>query len=194
MPTILSSDIDEQILAALSVVFTTTLQTNVVGDPLALKTLKQFDLQDDPTQVAPYLVFGPAKNEDGNIRQPSSEEERMFGWCPAEIGGPLRYVHLFEGKFGTPVSPSREAARALAASLLSRIAGTIIMYQDLSGVLSSGELASADESRVIRGSNPLLVTQMGYRIYAGEQTFYGEGKLSWRYPVEWYIQTHAFGG
>ncbi len=191
----LSSDIDEQILSALAQVFTTELITNVAGDPLALKTLKQFDLQDDPTQVAPYLVYGPAKNEDGNIRQPSSEEERMFGWCPAEIGGPLRYVHLFEAKFGTPLSASRETARQTAAALLSRIAGVIIKYQDLSGVLSSGgELASADFSRILRGSNPLLVTQMGYRIYGGEQTFYGEGKLSWRYPVEWFMQTHTFGG
>src|SRR3954465_5683030 len=109
----LSSDIDEVILAALSQVFTIELMTGLAGDALQLKTLKQADLQDDPTLTAPYLVYQDDP-EKGVTRMPH-ELEHMYG--SSEIGGPIKYVHYYRGKFGSPLATTRESQRAAIATM-----------------------------------------------------------------------------
>ena len=189
----LATDIDEQILAALQVIFALEMQVKVGGDALALQTLKQDPLQDDPTVVAPFVVYSPALSEEETIRLVTHKEMEIYGGV--EIGGPLVYMHLFEASFGTPQAATREQARRDGATLMSRIVQTLITYSDLSGVLARGQLLrSADQSKVIELALNRLVTKAGFVIYGGEQTFYTKGKVSWQYPVSWYVQTRAFTG
>ena len=186
-------DIDESILAALQVIFAYEMQAQVAGDPLALQTLKQAPLQDDPTTVAPFVVYSPLLSEDESIRLVTHKEMATYG--SVEIGGPIVYLHLFEASFGTPQATTREQARSDGAILMSRIVQTLIKYADLSGVLAGGHLLqSADQSKVIEGNNNRLVTKAGFVIYGGEQTFFTKGQVFWQYPVSWYVPTVRFSG
>lgn len=186
-------DIDEQILAALQLLFQVALINSYVGDRLQLNTLKQSPLQDDPTIVAPYVTYGPNNSEDTSIRLPTHEEQKMYGG--AEIGGPIKYLHFYQIQFGTPQATSREQVRQDGAILMTRIVQTLASYNDLSGILAPGQmLTSSDDSKYIEGSNPLLVTKAGYHEYGGEQTFYSKGLVLFQYPVSWNIprRTYSF--
>lgn len=189
---ILSADIDERILQALGMVFRYELQEKPIAqsDSLALRTLKQLDLQDDPTLAAPYLAYGPDLEKE--IRLLSATEEREFG-C-VEIGGPIRYLHHYRAKFGTPQTTTRESARAQIYTLGKRIRNTLIYYMDLSGVLGEGLLTSEDQSEYIEGQNNRLVTMLHCRIFGGETTFYGAGEIHWHYPVSLNQQSRFFVG
>jgi hypothetical protein len=184
--------IDERILTALQTIFTLELQEKARGDPLALNVLKQADLQDDPTTSAPYLIYKPYGGIDDGMRLIAGDETHEYG-C-AEIGGPIRYLYLYEAKFGAPLASTREEARGNTASLMSRIISCLIHYMDLSGVLGEGMLQSSDGKQYIEGNNNRLVRKAGFRIYGGEQTFYGEGKVYWQYPVSWLISSGSFIG
>lgn len=188
----IASDIDDQIMAALQQIFAYELQQQVVGDSLALKTLKPDPLQDDPTLSAPYVIFKPFGGEGEGVRLLKHEEEHLYGGT--EIGGPIRYLHLYECEYGTPQAATRQQARSDAAGLQARIVTALIKYMDLSGVLAPGELQSADQSQRIEGQNYHMVTHAGYRIYGGEQTFFGKGRVFWQYPVCWYIHARFFAG
>ena len=192
MTTFATNDIDEQILAALNQIFHYELQEQVLGDPLALRTLKQSDLQDDPTLTAPYLTYKPYGSELEGMRLMDHHEEKIYG-C-AEIGGPVRYLYTYECTYGTPQTSTRELARAAIAGLQGRIVQCLIKYMDLAGVLAPGALESADQTQVLEGQNTRLVTKAGYRIYGGEQTFYGKGKINWVYPVSWNVQSRFYTG
>ena len=177
MPT--TSDIDGPILAALLYVFTLELQQT----QNILKTLKQADLQDDPTLTAPYFVFRDDP-EKGQTPIMGSEMEEMYG-C-VEIGGPVRYLHHFKGKYGTPLATTRNQARTDIATLEARIEDVLFKYLSLSNTTQSGMLTSTDTSRRVEGANVFLIDDMEKRIYGGEQTFYGEGVMRWHYPVSRY--------
>lgn len=185
-------DIDEQILAALQLLFQVALIDSYPGDRLQLTTLKQSPLQDDPTIVAPYVTYGPNNSEDAAIRLPTREEERMYGGV--EIGGPMKYLHFYQVEFGTPQSLSREEVRQDGATLMSRIVQTLAAYNDLSGILGppGTMLTSSDSSKYIEGSNNRLVTQAGYHEYGGEQTFYAKGMVLFQYPVSWNIPQRTY--
>lgn len=189
---LMTSDIDGVILSALAQVFAYELQQRVAGDSLALKTLKQADLQDDPTLTAPYLVFSDDPDEGQRPIREGGEMDRMYGGV--EIGGPVRFLHYFICKFGTPLATTREQCRSDVATLQARIEDTLEQYFDLSGVLAPGLLQSSDTTIRIEGANPLLIDKMTKRIYGGEQTFYGEGTISWHYPISRYRSHRVFTG
>jgi hypothetical protein len=179
----LSPDIEEQILAALQQMFAAELQTALAGDRLALKTLKPLPLQDDPTLSAPYLVYGP-DYELGTRLVKYGEEEKEYG-C-VEIGGPVRFLRFYTAICGTPVVTTREQCYADIASLSTRVLQILMQHYDLSNILVSGQLQSADQSTWIEGANPLLIDGCRSRLKGGEQTWFGEATITWHYPVSWY--------
>lgn len=183
-------DIEEQVLLALQTIFQQELQTKVAGDPLALKTLKPAPLQDDPTLAAPYLVYGP--DFEKGERPVTREEEREYGCL--EIGGPLRFLRFYTATCGTPIVTTREVCYAQINNLKTRVMQVLLRYQDLSGVLEVGPLESQDRSRRIEGQNPLLIDCSRTRIKGGEQTWFGEGTISWHYPVSWYEPFRVYVG
>jgi hypothetical protein len=171
-------DIEETINSTLLSLFQQELITNVSTDTLALRTLKLAPLQDDPTTTAPYLVFEKDPNK-GVRKMDKGEEEREYG-C-AEIGGPLRYLLFYEATCGTPLATTRDDAQAAINNLVSRIMNVIARHYDLSG------LRSQDAARLVEGANAYLIDNATTRIYGGESTWYGEGKIYWHYPVSWYV-------
>ena len=169
-------DIDGPILAALLYVFTLELQQT----QSILKTLKQADLQDDPTLTAPYLVFRDDPQK-GQTRILGGELAKQYG--SVEIGGPVRYLHHFKAKYGTPLATTRNQARVDIATLEARVEDVLFKYFSLANTTQSGMLTSTDNTRRIEGANTFLIDDMEKRIYGGEQTFYGEGTMCWHYPV-----------
>jgi hypothetical protein len=182
-------DIDEKILDAIGAIFEINLQQQqlIVGDPLALITLLQAPLQDDPTLTAPYVVYSNDQDSKGqSIRLPKhGHEQAEYG--SAEIGGPIRYLYCYTCQFGTPERQTRAQARSDAACLMNRIVKTIITYAMLSNVLSPGNLTSEDGTKYIEGQNNRLVSGAGYSIFGGEATFFGKGRVCWLYPISWDI-------
>lgn len=176
-------DIEEQINQALLTVFTSELQTAVAGDSLALHVLKQAPLQDDPTTAAPYLVF--TKDQDKGARRITRQEEEEYG--SAEIGGPLRYLLFYSATCGTPLTTNQTEAQAAINNLTSRVMNVLARHYDLAGIVVPGSLYAQDMSRLIDGANQYLIDDAKTRIYGGESTWYGEGKISWHYPVSWYV-------
>ena len=179
-------DIEQSIFSTLNAMFTQTLQTNVLGDFLALRTLKKAPLQDDPTLTAPYLVY--QKDPEMGIKTIRGEDERIYG--SAEIGGPLRYLLYMDATCGTPLTTTREEADNNINNLASRVMNALATYFDLSG-FTGNVLESPDMSRLIEGANPLLMfyKECRTRIYGGESTWYGEARIYWRYPISWYVQS-----
>lgn len=184
MPNLLSPGINAQILAALQVIFTQELQTTFVqlGDALAFTVIKQADLQDDPTLVAPFLVYRD-DHQKGHSRVPK-ELEHMYG--SPEIGGPIKYLYFYEATFGTPLASTRDQARNNNDVVAGRIQAVLEAYYDLSNIVGPGPLQSGDQSQVIEGANTLLIDEVKTTILGGEQTFYGKGSIYWHYPVSSY--------
>jgi hypothetical protein len=180
-------DIDEKILDCLNQIFAIDLQQQpaLTNDPLTLLTLKQAPLQDDPTLMAPYVVYNNNLDDQGQCIRlvKHGDEENIYG--SAEIGGPIRYLYCYGCLFGTPEKQTRDQARADGAALMNRIIKTLIANANLSNILSPGLLTSDDQSKFIEGQNNRLVTGAGYSIFGGESTFYGRGKVYWQYPVSW---------
>jgi hypothetical protein len=190
MPTLASPDIDEVICQALQTIFTNELQVALqqVEDPLAVITIHQADLQENPTLVAPYVVYRPDP-EKGRSTVPH-DLESIYG--SAEIGGIMRYLHFYYLKYGSPIEPTRDQARADIAVVESRILRTLKNHFDLTGIagISSavdGRLWSADQSKVIDGANPYyMIDQIKNEITGGNNTFFGTGYVLFHYPVIWY--------
>jgi hypothetical protein len=180
----LPPDIEETILSSLQTMFTQALITAVPGDALALHVLKQGPLQDDPTAVAPYLVY--TKDQDKGVQRMKHEDCKIYG--DVEIGGPLRFLIYFNGICGTPLATTKEQAQKDVNNLMSRIMNALAANFDLSKV-AGGVLQSQDTSRLIEGANPyyLFEDQVKTRVYGGESTWYGEGHVCWRYPISWYV-------
>lgn len=182
-------DIDELILSAIQEIFqieliSTPSQSN---DPLALRTLKEAPLQDDPTLTAPFVVYSNDKGREGESMRLVAYGHEAAEYGEIEIGGPIRYLYRYSALFGTPLQTTRNAARTDGATLMTRIAAALIKYADLSNILAPGMLTSGDRSRCVEGQNNRLVTCAGYDIFGGETTFYGKGKVSWQYPISWYL-------
>jgi hypothetical protein len=184
-----TDDIDEKILDAIGTVFRIELQQQPAlrADPLALRTLKESPLQDDPTLTAAYVTYSNYKGDTGESICSITHGQEAGWYGSNEIGGPIRYLYKYACVFGTPEVTTRNQARADAACIMNRITVTLIKYANLSNVLSPGELMSEDESKRLEGQNPLLVTNAGYSIFGGENTFYGKGKVFFQYPVSWYV-------
>lgn len=181
---VFAADIEEQILAALEQVFQQELITNIPAtDPLALKTLKISPLQDDPTLVAPYLTYGP-DFEMGMVPIVEGRFEREYG--SVQIGGPYMYVSYWSATVGTPFASTRAECLQQISNLTSRVSRVLMAYYDLSNVLAEGLLMSPDQSIRIEGANPLLIDKTRKRLEGGEQTWFGQGLISWHYPVAWY--------
>lgn len=178
-------DIEETILSTLQTLFTQKLMTAVAGDALALHVLKQGPLQDDPTTVAPYLVY--TKDQEKGIQRMKHEDHKIYG--DVEIGGPLRFLIYFNGICGTPLATTKEQAQKDVNNLMARIMNALALHYDLSGIAASGGLQSQDTSRIIEGANPyhMFDEPVKTRVYGGESTWYGEGQVCWRYPVSWYV-------
>jgi hypothetical protein len=184
-----TDDIDEKILDAINAIFRMELQQEPAqrADSLALRTLGETPLQDDPTLTAPYLTYSNYKGDTGESICSITHGQEAGWYGSLEIGGPIRYLYRYTCVFGTPEVTQRHQARADAACLMNRITATLIKYASLSNVLSPGELMSEDETKRLEGQNPLLVTNAGYSIFGGENTFFGKGKVMWQYPVSWYL-------
>lgn len=164
------------ILDALQALYTTELITNVTDD-LRLVTLKPAPLQDDPTRVAPFLVYAPAP-ELG--RQPvTNPEQGGFGIGAHE----LWRVH-FKGLCGTPQVGSREEAYAAIEELASRVEVATLKHYALNDVLAPGQLASADGSQWIDAANPAHTwTRSVPLIFGGGTQWFGRCVLVWNYTV-----------
>lgn len=182
----IAPDMEEAILRALQIVFTTELIEKMGRDPLQLRVLRQAPLQDDPTLSAPYLVYAPDEREEkGTMRiKPGSELDTEYG--SAEIGGPLRYIQYYTATCGTPLKTAREDARAAIANLTARVVLVLQNFFELTGVLGPGVLTSPDQMVRLEGNHPYLVDRTTTRIYGGESTFYGEGKVYWHYVYSLY--------
>ncbi len=187
----LAPDIEETILTALGLVFKQELVTNLqAGDILSLKTLKVAPLQDDPTLVAPYLVYAP--DPDNGYRLMDASEEAIYG-C-AEIGGPVRFLRFYRALCGTPIVGTREQALGAINNLTTRIVGTLMQYFDLAGVVAVGPLVSADKSHIIEGANSRLIDGVTTKLEGGEQTWFTKGTVMWHYPVSWYQPVRVYTG
>lgn len=186
----LAPDIEENILTALTQVFTTEMVTTVVpGDVLSLKTLQPAPLQLDPTLVAPYLVYGPCPDKGHSLVE-SGEQTKQYG--DVEIGGPIKFVRYYTATCGTPIVTTRESCYAQINNLATRVVSTLIKYFDLAGVLMIGPMQSQDGSKIIEGANPLLIDEVLTSLEGGEQTWFGKGLITWHYPVAWYQQYRVF--
>lgn len=180
-----SPDIDEQILAALKMIFTSELQTLVdPADKLKLRTIKVNPLQDDPTLTAPYLTFGP-NYEKGIESIVHGEWAKMYG--EIEIGGPTRFLYHYQAICGTPIVTTRENCSAQIGNLSTRVAEVLARHYDLSNVLGDGQLESEDGSKYIEGANKKLVDHITRRLKGGEQTWFGEAIIEFHFPVSWDI-------
>lgn len=184
MTNLLSPGINARILLALQTIFVQELQTafQTLGDPLIFNVIKQADLQDDPTLVAPFLVYRD-DHQKGHSRVPK-ELEHMYG--SPEIGGPIKYLYFYEATFGTPLASSRDQARHNNDVVEGRIQAILEAYYDLSNIVGPGPLQSEDQSMVIESANDLLIDDVKTTILGGEQTFYGKGSIYWHYPVSSY--------
>lgn len=170
------TSIDEVILAALNTMFTLEMITNVAGDPMALHTLKQDPLQDDPTLTAPYLIYSP------DVEKGIKLDDRF----EQEIGGPVHYKHCYRAKCGTPRATDRVTARQYIETLTQRAMWSLIRHFDLSDV-NGGPITSSDGGKRIEAAYKLEVEVATSRIYGGETEWYGEGHINWWYPVAWYV-------
>jgi hypothetical protein len=184
-------DIDENILAALQILFQVKLQSEPAqaGDKLALRTLKQSPLQDDPTLKAPFVVYtnDSGKGKDGYSLQLITKHIEAAEYGSVEIGGPVRYLYCYCASFGTPQVSTRDQARADGSVMMTRIMGTLIQYCNLNNIIRPGMLTSDDGTKQIEGQNERLVTAAEYEIYGGESTFFSKGIVNFRYPVAWYM-------
>lgn len=184
-------DIEENILTALGLVFKQELITNVAAaDTLRLNRLQVAPLQDDPTLVAPYLVYGP--DPEKGFRLTTREEEHEYG-C-SEIGGPVRFLRFYTALCGTPITGTREQALGAINNLMTRVVGSLMMYFDLAGVIAVGPLMSADESHIIEGANQRLIDRVTTTLEGGEQTWFTRGTVQWHYPVSWYQPARVYTG
>lgn len=177
----MDGDIEGAIIDALNTVFTHEMIDGVpANDPLKLNRLIEIPLQDDPTRVAPYLVYGPAY-ELGRL---------ITGETGFEIGaGPLWRTY-FKAIVGTPQQNTRNAAYKAINELTRRAERAIFKHYDLSNVSAPGILFSEDGSEFIDAMNPeRMYTRTLRRIYGGSGTFFGEGMLIWSYtfrrPKDW---------
>ncbi len=183
-------DIEESILTALQTIFTTELM-GLSGDSLSLNVLKEAPLQDDPTQVAPYLVYSPDRAKGFRIM--TREECTLYG--DSEIGGPLRVLRFFTATCGVPFYSTRNATYAAINNLTWRVYRVLIKYFDLAGVNSYGPLMSPDQTEVIEGANPYHMFEgASTTLEGGEQTWFGTGHLAWKYPISTSQQYRVFTG
>lgn len=167
------NDIEDAINAALLQLFGTELRDNIPNDTLKLKRLTLAPLQDDPTKVAPYLVFAPAV-EIG--RQP------MHGYGGWEIGGGQLWMTFYTCVVGTPRASSRGDAYAMINELSRRVEKTVIKHYDLSNVVAPGTLYSADQSEWVDAVDPEHMWARTVRkIRGGDTEFYGQAMMIWSY-------------
>lgn len=167
----LTSAIEIQILTALTQVFTAELQT-AITDSLAMQTIRPWPLQDDPTQVAPYITFGP---------------HPKIGWLTGKdvtIGGPIPYWTYWQAVMGTPQSADRVTAYNNIFELTRRVEQVLQRHYDLANVLTNGPLKSAGGNETLTGQSPVLEVAMHANIFGGDAQFYGTSKLIWRYRYE----------
>ena len=164
----LGSDIETPALAKLTEIFTDALVT-----PGILKTLKIWPLQDDPTLVAPYLIFAP---DPVKSIQPDNRDEKDF----IEIGGPIHFLHHFHAQCGTPSQKTREAAFSAINNLVTKVARIIMNNFALDGITSE------DQQLRIEGANPYQIPLIEWKIFGGNNEFFGKATFSWYYPVSWY--------
>lgn len=183
-------DIEGSIMDALKVIFSTELQTNLPAtDKLRLNRLIEFPLQDDPTTVAPYLVYAPAYEIGRSVAQPDAG---IYG--AIEIGaGPLWRTY-FKAVCGTPQRSTRLDAYKAINELSRRVERAVMRHYDLSHVTGvsdvTGTLFSGDQSEFIDAMNPeKMWTRTLRRVYGGDSTFFGEALMLWSYnfrrPKDW---------
>lgn len=166
----LSDAIQPQIAAALQILFTQRLVT-IGSDRLSARTIQLWPLQLDPTQVAPYLVYSehPQMGEIPNLRM-------------AEVGGPTYHYTYWRTVFGTPRANTRDQGYSDIYTFRNRIQEALQSTYNLQGLIAPGALISAGGGEVLEGNNPMtMLLGSAVRIFGGQGTFYGEGKLVWRY-------------
>jgi hypothetical protein len=164
--------IEQQIRLALTQIFTNELV--IPGDPLSLKTIRVWPLQDDPTLVAPYVCFGPHPQLG---RVPDEEIQ--------EIGGATYFWTVFRLIAGTPLGISREIAWDNIEDLSTRLENVIQEHYNLANVLAPGALIAASGLEAITIQDPItMMLGSASRIYGGDNQFYGETKMIWRYRIQ----------
>lgn len=175
---LIDGDIEGSILDALQAIFQQYMQTPTPdglvdpADPLKLKKLIEAPLQDDPTQVAPYLVYAPAY-EIGRMPHPD---------MPWEIGGPQAWITFFKAICGTPRRNTRDLAYKAINELSRRVERVVMQHYDLANILAPGALYSPDKSEwvdAVRPGNNWVRTLR--RVYGGDNEFYGTALMIWNY-------------
>lgn len=166
-------DIESAIIDALKQTLNTDLVTNIdQSDPLRLKRLDLAPLQDDPTQVAPYVVFSPSY-------QLGRRTVDQGGW---EIGGMQLWRTFFMAMCGTPRKGTKDLAYKAINELSRRVEVSLYNHWDLSNILAPGRLNSPDKSEWIDAIRPEYSwVQTARRVYGGDQEFYGSALLVWNY-------------
>lgn len=167
-------NVEKSIRLALNTIFALELQTNIPDtDRLQLHTIRLWPLQDDPTEVCPFVTYGP-----------HPQLGRVVIADEAEIGGPTWYWTYFRAVVGTPLAVTRDQAYDDVEELVTRVETVLQKYYALENVMQIGQLTGDDGSEMVAGNNPVdMMLGSAHRIYGGDAQFYGEGKLIWRYRI-----------
>lgn len=172
---IVDGDIETSILNALQTIFQSDLITTIpTSDSLRLNRLDLAPLQDDPTQVAPYLVYAPAYKIG---RMPLDVDDD--GW---EIDGPQSWITFMTAMAGTPKQTTKLAAYSYINELTRRVERSVVRHYDLSNILAPGMLYSGDRTEWIDSMRPdRMWVRTLRRAYGGDNEFYGAGLMIWGY-------------
>ncbi len=170
----LDGDIEGAIMDALKIVFSTEMQSALPNsDKLKLRKLIEFPLQDDPTQVAPYLVYAPAYEIGRSIVTGNGFEE---------IGAGPVWQTYFKAVCGTPQANTRILGYKQINELSRRVERAVMRHWDLSNVKAPGTLYSDDQSEYIDAMQPTRMwVRTLRRVYGGDGTFFGEALMIWSY-------------
>lgn len=171
-----TGDIETVIMAALKELFQTTLIDNQT-DGLQVKKLIEMPLQDDPTRVAPYVVYGPSPQIGRMLIDDASEGG-------AEIGStaPQLWETFFTAQCGTPRLGTRADGYSAINELSRRVERAVITHFNLAGVLKPGLLYSDDYSEWVDAMNPHEMWKRTIRrVYGGGNEYYGRALMIWSY-------------
>jgi hypothetical protein len=156
-------DILNGVLDYLVTAFTQEMRTTIAtSDPLRLQLIGRAPLQDDPTDVAPFVLVG-LDYERGRIPDPFHEPE---------IGSGPAWLNFFRILGRVVPQESKETAYTATAALNSRAIATILKHhRDLES------LVAEDGERVFDCCYPDLITNNIVRPFGGENEWFGEFQI-----------------
>ena len=142
--------------------YTAQMQTDIATNDInRLKLIRKAPLQDDPTKVAPFVVVG-MDTDRGRVMDPIH---------PREIGGGIRWCNFFKIVGRTPVHRTRDTAYENIGIVNDRALRVVLKNWDLSGL-------TADNGEIVTHSTPNLIGQNVFKIYGGDNEWYGEFRIN----------------